>query len=258
MRVEAPRPDPEAVKAASEIAVELMKKGASAVVLFGSYVRGDAYAESDVDVVAVGEGARYRLRRHSGYLASISWRTAEQLQKDFRKPGEVGGLIPGWRNALILEDPEGVASSLQKEALDWGWKALGDEIDSWVAEELTGYVEEVHKLVGNLHLNRNMAAAIQRSVIALRMAVIMAVHHRILYDTENYLWDIISEKMGDRWAAVQSRALGLGGESLVEACEASLELFSMAAAEVRHLLNARQSDVVSHACALAGRPWSEG
>ncbi len=116
-------------------------------------------------------------------------------------------------------------------------------------------MREVHKLVGNLELERQMAAAVQRSVLALRMARIMAVHHRILYDTENYLWDVVSERMGDRWAAAQSRALGLGGESQEEASEASLELYTMAAEEVRHLLNARQRDVVSHACALASRPW---
>ncbi len=44
---------------------------------------------------------------------------------------------------------------------------------------MTGWAEEVHKLVENPQLSRKMAAAVQRSVHTLRLAVILAVHHRI-------------------------------------------------------------------------------
>ncbi len=112
----------------------------------------------------------------------------------------------------------------------------------------------MHKLVGNLQLSRKMAAAVQRSVLTLRLAVILAVHHRIPWDTENRLWDLVSEKMGARRAEVQSKALGLGGEDFEDTCEAALELFTLAASEVRTLLNERQYEVAAHACRLTGGP----
>ncbi len=256
----ASREDPEAIKAAREVAKELMAKGASAVVLFGSHVRGDAYPESDIDLVAIGEGPFYRLKQQGKYLASISWRTAEQLHEHFRKPQDIGGTIPGWQKAVILEDSEGIASSMQQEALEWDWearwKSLEEECNSWVAAEITGLVEEVHRLVGNLRLGRKMVPAVQRSVLALHLAGILFVHHRLLYESENQVWELVSEKMGEPWASVQARGLGLGGEGLEETCEASLELFALAAGEVRHLLDEEQRQVVAHACELAG--WRLG
>lgn len=75
---------------------------------------------------------------------------------------------------------------------------LGKSVERWVAEELTSYAEEVHKLVGNLQLKRKSAAAVQRSLLAIYMSPILAVHHRILYNTENQLWDLVSKRMGKK------------------------------------------------------------
>ncbi len=246
--------DPLVMRAVHGLLPELLARGARAVVLFGSHVRGDAYPESDIDLVAIGRGPAYRLERHGGYLFSLSWGTAQRQRRSFRQPSEVGGCIPGWRSAVILQDPEGLARDLQEEARAWTWDALGRTCDSWVAEQIAGYAEEVHKLVGNLELGRSRAAAVQRSLLALRMAPILAVHHRILYDTENQLWDLVASKMGQPWARVQDRALGLGGGDFEATCKAALELYWITSSEVRHLLDDRQREVVAHACALAGRP----
>ena len=76
------------------------------------------------------------------------------------------------------------------------------------------------------------------------MGVMLTVHHRILYDTENRLWDLVSARTGAPWSVVQSSALGIGSETFEETCEATLELYAMAAGEVAHLMNARQHEVV--------------
>jgi hypothetical protein len=230
----------------------LAAEDAEAVVLMGSWVRGDANRESDLDVNAIGRGTFYRLDRRGSFLVSTSWRTAAAWRRTFRHPVSVGGAIPGWRRARILHDPRGVARALKDDARRWTWAILGGRADAWVAEELTGYAEEVHKLVANLALRRWWAAAVQRSVLALRMAPILAVRHRILYETENRLWDLVAVKMGPRWRGTQSAALGVGGESLREGCEAALELFVLAARDVKPLLDHRQMTVVAHACRLAG------
>jgi hypothetical protein len=208
--------------------------------------------ESDIDIHAIGKGSMYRLERYRDFLVSVSWKTAEQHREAFKNPGEVGGIIPAWRNAAIIYDPRGVASAIKKDARRWRWKLLDKEADAWVAEEITGWAEEVHRLVGSLQLGRRNAAAVVRSVLAIRMAPILAVHGRILYDTENRLWDLVSERMGTKWTQTQRAALGEGGQSFDYACEAALRLYAMTAREVSRLLDRRQRRVVSYACKLAG------
>lgn len=233
------------------MARELATRGAEAVVLMGSWVRGDAHRESDLDVHAIGRGPLYRLERRGEFLVAVSWRTAASWRRAFRDPAAVGGAVPGWRRARILHDPRGVARRLKEEARRWTWARLGRRADAWAAEELTGYAEEVHRLVGSLALRRPWAAAVQRSVLALRMAPILAVRRRILYETENRLWDLVAAKMGPRWRRAQAAALGVGGEPLEEGCRAALELFAMAARDLGPLLDRRQKAVVARACEVA-------
>jgi len=243
------------LQVARVVSERLAREGGEAVVVFGSQVREDAYKESDIDLHAIGKGPSYRLERFQGFLVSISWATVRQHHRAFRNPSEVGGIIPAWRNALILYDPQKIAEELKGKARKWRWASLGSRADRWVAEELTGWAEEVHRLIGNLQLKRRSAASVQRSVLAIHVAKVLSVHHRILYDSENQLWDLVSAKMGKSWASVQSAALGEGGESFEDSCDAALKLFSLAAREVKDLLDERQFQVVAHACKIAGHPF---
>jgi hypothetical protein len=69
--------------------------------------------------------------------------------------------------------------------------------DGWVAGETTALTEEVHKLVAALRAGQRTTAAVQRSVLTLRPAQVLAVHRRILYGSENRLWDLVAEAMGE-------------------------------------------------------------
>lgn len=238
-----------------EVSNRLVKHGAEAVVLFGSWVRGDAYKESDIDIHVIGKGGRhYRLERFRGFLVSICWMTSAQHRQAFKNPSEAGGIIPAWRNAVIIYDPQGIADSLKQEAKRWRWQLIDKKTDRWVAEEITGYAEEVHRLIGNLQLGRRSTAAVMRSVLALRMAQILAVQCRIFYDTENQLWNLVSARMDTEWAQLQSAAIGEGNQTFEETCKAALQLYAFVAQEVKHLLNRRQYQVVAHACEIAGHP----
>jgi predicted nucleotidyltransferase len=246
--------DRRVLQASRAISRRLAGQGAEAVVVFGSRVRGDAYKESDIDIHAIGKGHQrmYRLERYGDFLVSIFWMTAKQHRQAFKNPNEAGGIIPAWRNAAIIYDPRGIASAIKQEAKKWRWEQLNKKADRWVAEETTGYAEEVHRLIGNLQLGRTNAAAIVRSILAIKMAPILAVHYRILYDTENQLWDLVSTEMGTNWAQIQSTALGEDTQSFEDTCKAALQLYAIVAREVRHLLNPQQYKVVAHACKIAG------
>jgi predicted nucleotidyltransferase len=231
-----------------------MASGARAVTLHGSHARGDAHAHSDIDIVAIGGGPEYELSHRRGRLVSVSWYTRAKMTRIFGDPALVGSAIPGWREAVILADPDGIAASLKRRAERWSWDRIGATCDRWVADEFTGWAEEVHKLAAMLDRNERLGASVQRAVLAIRLAPILAVHRRIFYGSENRLWDLVSEAMGEPWASTQRAALSLDGESHEDSARAALRLYARAAEEIRPLLSPQQREVVDHALKLADRP----
>jgi hypothetical protein len=249
--------DANAIRVARTVARELAAQGAGAVTLHGSFARGDAHRESDIDIVAIGKGPEYTLSRRRGYLVSISWTAFGRQWAGLRDPALAGASVPGWREAVVLQDPDRIAGRLKNRAERFTWEAISAASDRWVAEEIVGLAEEVHKTVIGRERGARQTAAVWRSVLALRIAKAMSVRRRILYGTENVLWDLVSDEMGEPWESAQAGALGLRGESLEASCRAALGLYAIAAAEVWPLLDRRQRAVVAHACALAGHPvWT--
>ena len=233
---------PQILELARRVASDLAADGAQAVVLVGSQVRGDATALSDIDLFAIGVGAPYALRVVDDRLVAVSWRTEDEERSALRRPASVGATVPGWRAAQVLHDTAGVAERLKREADAFEWTAIAAQCDTWVAETTTGYAEEVLKLVAARRSDDRLLAAVQRSVLALRLPRVMAVQHRLLYETENRLWSQVTDAMGQRWSAAHTAALRLQpGE---DADRAELTLFGLAVSEVRSLLTPSQRAVV--------------
>ena len=206
-----------------------------------------------MDLLATGrESYLPRLERRDDVLVSISMQPFSVHKASFEQPELVCTAVPGWREAIVLHDPEGLAASLIRQARDWTWKPLERRCNEWVAEEVTGFAEEVHKLVTGIESGNLPKAAVQNSLLAVRLAPVLAVHRRILYGSENRLWELVSEAMGGKWRRVQSAALGLNNETLEESCAAALELYGLAAGEVAPLFDGRQRAVVDYARALSG------
>ena len=248
---------PDVLDIACRIAERASGEGAVAVMLVGSHVRGEAHEQSDIDLIVIGEGPDYVLERHAGHLVSLSWRTPVALFAALDDPATVGGLVPALREALILSDRAGEAVRMKEFAATWEWGRVEPECDTWVADQITGLAEEVHRLVGCLDTGNSTMAAVMRSVLAMRVAAILSVHLRLLYGSENRLWDLVNQEMGSHWTEVQEKALGMTGASLRDTCDAALELYATAAARVRDILSGVQREVVAHACAVAGRPMDD-
>ena len=231
-------------------AAVLAARGAGAVVLVGSVARGDAHATSDIDLVALGDGPRYLLERTGGWLVSVRWRRADQVRAAFDSPADAGGVVPAWRGAVVLHDPNRAAAGLRREALGWDWCRGSAACDRWVAEQITGFAEEVHRLVGCLTVGRHLPAAVIRSVLAVELPMVMGVHRRLLYDSQSRVWDLVAEAEGIRWMVAQRQALGLVPADEHEANVAALEMYALAARRVLPLLSPTQSSVVDGALTL--------
>lgn len=251
--------DPTIMGIARGVARQLAADGARAVALTGSHARGDVHAYSDIDLIVIvrrkpsEEDRRGWLRPSRsvrGQLITLAWETVGSTRASFRDPRLAPSFVPGWREAVILHDPEDVAAAVQRRAKAWTWDTIAAAADAWVADEVTGWAEEVHKLAGMLALGSAHAAAVQRSLLALELAGIVARRHRILYGSENVLWDLVAARMGEPWASAQAAALSEHAETLDASCWAALELYALAASDVRPLLDRRQRAVVDAACGL--------
>jgi hypothetical protein len=181
----------------------------------------------------------------------MAWTTAAATLHSFENPAVLGAAVPGWRRAVILHDTDGIAAGLVAAAQQWTWELVAERCDAWVAEQVAGYAEEVQKLANSLAAGRELVAAVQRNVLANRLAFAMSVRRRILYDSENVLWNLVSEAMGEDWARAQRAAFGLDGETLLASAKGALRLYVLATNEVRGLLDARQKGVVERAVEVA-------
>ncbi|GAA0244394.1 hypothetical protein GCM10009539_32320 [Cryptosporangium japonicum] len=247
-----PPPLPPRVAAAVAATVaDLVAAGTSGVVLLGSQSRGDAHEHSDVDLVALGSGPEYTHRQLGGLLMSVSWRTADAVRGSFADPKLAGSTVPGWRGAVILHDSEGRANELVAEAGAWRWSDIEGPRRAWIAGQMTGRAEVVQRLVGSLAAGRRTSAAVTRNRLATRLPVVAAVHHRILYDSEHRLFDLVADAMGPSWRRSQDAALGLRGEQLPDSCRAALGLYAQLAPVVEPYLTPDQQAVVRSAAELA-------
>lgn len=242
----------QALDAAHAIASEMISEGAQAVYLTGSWARGDAHRESDLDIRSVGPERDKHLFRRDGFLVSSEWQTKEQQLETFEDPEKVGSVIPGWRSAVLLQDPNGVAAELKQAAERWTWDRVEDEIDEVIADQLAHYSEEVHSLFTNLEMDLSLGAAVQKGMVAKQLAPIVALHERILYETEKELWDLVADKMGPKWETVQETALGLEGD-FTAGCKATFELFQLTVDHIGETGDAATDEVIAHAYELAGK-----
>jgi hypothetical protein len=246
-------PSDRALSVARGVAEGLARDGAEAVVLVGSHARGDPGPESDLDLLAVGQESYLpRLAVRKGMLVSVSVQPPALHRESFERPELACEAVPGWRDAMILHDPKRLAGLLIRQAREWTWTPIEQRCDAWVAGEITARAETVLKLVAARDKGWLATAAAKRFLIVTSLARALAVHHRILYGSENALWRLVGSAMGETWRHAQSSALGLDGEPVEETCQAALELYGLAADEVGHLLDERQERVAGHALEVIG------
>ncbi len=181
-----------------------------AVCLVGSHATGTATPTSDVDIAVVGDGPHYRLEMREQLLFSVGWGSEVVQRQRLYEPDWLATHVVGWRNAVALHDPDGVAASIRHEAANWNWSLVAGDCDQWVAEKFVGLTEEVHKLISNLSSRSWREATVQRSVLAQQLGLILAIQRRILYGSENAVWQLIGDELGSTWRGTQEAALGIG------------------------------------------------
>jgi len=233
---------------------ELRANGARAVLLAGSWARGDARRESDIDLWVLGARSGEEERWHAPFVLSLLYTNARAERAKLTNPRHIGGAVPGWRVAVPVFDPYRTARRIQTEAQRFRWNAVAASCDRWVGREMGRWAEEVVKLVRALGAGQDATAAVQRNLIADALGFVMATHQRKFWDSENESWERIGRAVGGPWARAQRAALGIPGGRLVPSCAAALRLYALTARAVAPTLSPNDREIAAHACRTAGMP----
>ena len=241
---------------AKTVSGQLLEQGAKATLLTGSQARGTARPQSDIDIFAIGDGPDVWSKRVEDHMVVVYWWEPDEARQRMYRPESALLAVGGWRQAVVLDDPYGIAAKIQRDAKEWSWERIANEADAWVAEELTVWAEYVQKLVTALENDRKLDVAAIRAETALRLSRIFAVHRRVESESENGFWETTAEVGGPEWRDAQERAFGANGEDVGESAAAALTLYALLVEDARDLLDDRQREVVERALGVA-RAWKD-
>jgi len=242
------------VRLAHRIADEVDPRGTTAVVLAGSWARGDAHEASDIDLWVVGRSGPNRFLERDGHMVCIRFTTAAADRREMRTPSRLDGAVPGWRNARILRDPRGVASRLKREAGRFRWSTVRRDREAYLADQLAGWAEEVAKLLRALETGERETACVQRNLLVNQMAFLQMLSAERLWETENGLWEDAGRRAGRAFRSAQRAAFGISEGGWRDSCEAALRLYALTARSHLAQLMGDRRRIVLAACERAGYP----
>lgn len=239
-----------------------------AIGLTGSHARGTATAYSDVDVYVFVSGYStpqyegYQLHRFQGQLVSISITTVEAKHADLARPESAIHAVPGLRQMQVLYDvvhPQqpGMLAALVQAARDFQWSPLQAAADAFASQQLMGYAEEAHKVLGGLRNNDESTMLYSTYGLVLGLSDVLAVHYGLMIESENSAFQQVMACMGlesmwtryfriaagfldalDEWTPAQSRA------------RSGLHLYAETARHLHAIIEPRHAEVVNTALEL--------
>lgn len=239
---------------AATVARRFAARGALAVVLAGSWARQDARRHSDIDLWVIGSRVGTRALWHPPYVVNVCLTTVGHERSLMASPRRAGACVPGWRAAVVLHDSNGVAARLKQRARRFRYAGISKRCDRWVRESIAGWAEEVVKMNRALAEGQVETAAVQRNLLADALGHVMAVHRRIIWDSENGFWERIGRRVGGAWRTAQGAALGTQGESLEQSCRGAVSLYRLTARDVWSVLDPSSREIASYACLVGGVP----
>jgi len=212
-----------------------------ALVLLGSFARGDAGPWSDLDVVRFvaddADDAEPVTHLITDRLVVVSTVTPAQVARWFTEPEESVKVIASLRQGWALHDPAGYFAAIQARARAFAWDAtMQARADRWASHQMVGWIEEVHKGLAGLRradIGRLLNA---RFGLSWGLARVMLVQRGILLAGDNTFMDALAQELGPdaAWVALHHQAFGVAGvdgtpPSLRDQVIAGLRLYALTA-----------------------------
>jgi hypothetical protein len=208
--------------------------GIAALVLMGSYARGDAGPFSDVDLVRFhaqdAPSASAETHFLGGHFVVVSDAYPDQIEEWFQKPELASTTIAGLRSARPLWDPDDFFATIQARAKAFRWDAeMQARANAWASSQMVGWIEEAQKGLAGLQIGHEGRLLNARYGLTWGMVNVLRVQRGILVSGDNGVYPEVIRAMGVKslWAALSRQAYGMDGDAgLPEQVVAGLRLYA--------------------------------
>ena len=232
-----------------------------AIVLAGSYARGDQHALSDVDLMLFGGPAHSapddtQVHLIDGRLVVVSSIGPAAVEAWFTRPEQAVEVVEGLRRARALVDRNGTFARIQTRAQAFEWDdEMQSKADAWASKELAGQAEEVQKGLAGVRSGDTGRLLNARFGLSWRLSRIVQVQRGVLLSGDNAFFDEVEAAVTDHaeWIRLRRRAFGVEADtptSLREQVTAGLWLYVATAEMLAGAFRPDDGPVIEHAVGL--------
>lgn len=252
----------------SRLVAELDNEAVRAIILRGSYARGDAlppYSDIDLTLIVQETAENNQSKRYiwrDGYAISISTWTLSAYQERIQRPEETIFVVPGIQEARILLEKDSAFRSFQQEVLRFRWEPLQTAANIHAGQAMMDQTEIILKMLRALH-SHDMILLADVLTLDLIPAVTeaFAVQRGILVHTGNTYFHQIQEAAGQQsaWTRYLRCAVGVDCDpvpSLEQRGIAALRLFQETARLLQPSLHPEHWDAMEPLIGMIDRELS--
>lgn len=252
----------------SRLVVELDNEAVRAIILRGSYARGDALPPySDIDLTLIVQEATegHQSKRYiwrDGYAISVSTWTLSAYQERIQQPEEAIFVVSGIQEARILLEKDSAFRSFQQEALTFRWEPLQAAANVHAGQVMMDQTEIILKMLRSLSLH-DMVLLADVLTLDLIPAVTeaFAVQRGILVRNGNSYFHQLQESAGlqSAWTRSFRCAIGIDCDpvtSLEQRGITALRLFQETSQLLRPFLDSEHWDAIEPLIGMIDRELS--
>jgi hypothetical protein len=246
----------------ARLVAELDDETVRAIILRGSYARGDAIAPySDIDLTCIiqdhaGHNLPKRFFWRDGYLVSVSTHSYAAYRERFSKPEQAIFAVTGIQEAQVLLDKDGAFSQFQQEALNFRWESLQMAANCYAGQRVMELSEIILRLLRVLRSKDEVLLAKMLLDVIGDLTEAMAVQRGLLVRGQTYFHQVqVSVGLHSAWTRYQQCAAGFDPEqsaplSLEERGKAALHLYQETFSLLESALLAEHRDAIAPLIAM--------
>jgi hypothetical protein len=199
---------------------DLATPNTEAIILGGSYARGDATPYSDVDIVhfvtAPPPSADRRYVYKDNLLISIATRTFAWYRTAVAQPERAIFVVPALREARVLVDPHRHFQALQQQLETFSWAPLQEAANSYASRVMLNGAESVHKVLSAWARNDATASFTEATALYFDLTRAVAVQGGRLIDGTRTYTEHVQDAVGrdTAWTGVHQQFVALETQPL--------------------------------------------